>query len=452
MKVNLLEGKLRSTFFTLLASALGSTVISTIYSTVDMICVGQHSGPTATAALACINPLWAIMMAPGVLVGVGGSVMMSNRKAGGNLAEARGYYTLSIIAAAVMSALVMALLLIFPKPLLTFFGAEGTRLDYALTYMLPIAIISPSFTMSATLAAFMRNDGEAFTPTLATAVGGALNIVLDIFLVFTCNLGVLGAGIATAIGQTVAFLIMAAYFFRKKCTLRPTFIKHTGDKLLKIVSLGASACILELAFAVTATSYNKTILDLFSEEHLAVYGTASTVAIMFYCLYNAVGTALQPLVSANYGAGNKGRVVSTLKISVLTALVLGALFTLATELFPHVILKMYMDVTPEVMEIGPHIVRVYNMAIAATGISIVLTFFFQSVLRRGASVCISILRGVLLPLLFVFTFPVLFGHEALFYSMPAAELITCIIAIALFFLSGKEKIPPDIDERENQQA
>ncbi len=439
MKVNLLEGRVRTAFFTLLASALGSTVISTIYSSVDMICVGQHSGPAASAALACINPLWALMMAPGVLAGVGGSVMMSNRKAGGNLAEARGFYTLSVIIAAIMSSAVCATLLIFPRELLTFFGAEGDRLDYALTYMLPIAIISPTFTMSATLSAFMRNDGEAFTPTFATAIGGAINIVLDILLVFTFELGVLGAGLATGIGQTVAFLIMAAYFFRKKCTLKFTRIKHTANKLWKITTLGASAFILELAFAVTATAYNKTIIDLFSEEHLAVYGTASTVAVMFYCLYNAVGTALQPLASANFGAGMHERVKKTLGISLICAAALGIIFTLLAELIPGLILKMFMDVTDGVMEIGPPIFRTYNMAIGLTGISIILTFYFQSVLRRGSSVCISLSRGVIFPLLFVFLFPAAFGSDALFYSMPAAEAVTFIIALCLFLFGRKER-------------
>ncbi|MBQ7362825.1 MAG: hypothetical protein IJW48_00070 [Clostridia bacterium] len=439
MKVNLLGGKIHTAFLTLFASALGSTIISTIYSTVDMMCVGQHSGPTAAAALACVNPLWALMMAPGVLAGVGGSVMMSNRKAGGNLDEARGFYTLSVIIAAIMSALVCAILLIFPRELLTFFGGEGQRLDYAVTYMLPIAIISPTFTMSATLSAFMRNDGEAFTPTFATAIGGGLNIFLDVFLVFGCNLGVLGAGLATAIGQTVAFLIMAAYFFRKKCTLKFTKIKHLGNKLTKIFTLGASAFILELAFAITATAYNKMILNLFTEEHLAVFGTASTVAVMFYCLYNAVGTALQPLVSANYGAGAHERVNKTLKISLAASVALGVAFTLLTQLLPDVILKIYMDVTDGVMKIGPPIVRIYNMAIGFTGISIVLTFYFQSVLRRGASVCISLCRGVIFPLLFVFAFPAIFGADALFYSMPIAELMTFIIALLLLFFAKKRK-------------
>ena len=439
MKVNLLEGKLRRAFFTLFASALGSTVISTIYASVDIICVGQHSGPTATAAIASLNPLWSIMLAPGILVGVGGSVMMSNRKGNGNTKEADGFFTVSVILSLIFSAIVCSLLLIFPRELITFFGGEGNRLEMACTYMLPVAIVSPSFTLSATISAFMRNDGEVVTPTVATAVGGVINMILDVLLVFTFGLGVLGAGLATAIGQLVAFLIMASYFLRKKCTMRFISPKKLSDKLGKIFTLGASAAIIEIAYALTSLAYIRSTLRLFGENHLAVYSTASTVAIMLFCIFNAVGTALQPLASASFGAGRHGRVKDALKISLLTTLALGAVFTLAVELFPSLILRMFMDVNDEVMRVGPAIFRTYLMAIALTGVSILFTYYFQSVLRRGASVAVSLLRGIVFPLLFVFLFPAVFGDAALFYSMPAAELATFIIAILLFTLGRKEK-------------
>lgn len=439
MKVNLLEGKLRRAFFTLFASALGSTIIGTIYASVDIICVGQHSGPTGSAAIASLNPLWSLMLAPGFLVGVGGSIMMSNRKGNGNMKEAYGFFTVSMILSVLFSAMVCALLIIYPRELITFFGGEAERLDMACSYMLPVAIVSPSFTLSATISTFMRNDGEVATPTIATAVGGVINMILDVLLVFTFELGVLGAGLATATGQLVAFLIMLCYFFRKKCTLKLVKPKKLPDKLKKIFTLGASAAIIEIAYALTSTAYIKTVLDLYGENHLAVYGTASTVALLLFCIYNAVGTALQPLASANFGAGNTERVKGAFKISVVTTILLGVLFTLVTQLFPNLILRMFMDVNDEVMLIGPEILRVYVMAISLTGISILFTFYFQSVLKRAASVAISLLRGIILPLIFVFLFPAVFGTEALFYSMPAAECLTFIIAILLFIFGRKEK-------------
>ena len=287
MKLDLANDKIKKLFFVLFASALGSTVISTIYATVDLICIGHHSGPTATAAISFVNPLWGLMIAPGVLAGVGGSVMMSNRKASGNLESANAYFTVSTVISIIFSAIIFVAYNFFPYELLSFLGAEGATLEYGVTYMRPVSLISPTFTMSACLAAFMRNDGEAVTPTVATAIGGVVNMFLDVFLVFGLDLGLLGAGLATAIGQTVAFIIIASYFFRKKCTVRFIRPKKICGKLTRIVTLGASAFVLELAFAATITVYNKLITDKFGEAELAVFSTASTVMIMFICLFNA---------------------------------------------------------------------------------------------------------------------------------------------------------------------
>lgn len=431
MKLDLLNSKIKPAFFTLFISALGSTIITTIYSTVDMVCMGHHSGPVATASISYVNPFWAMMFAPGVLTGVGGSVMMANRKGAGNSKDANGYFSLSVALSVVFSIIISLMFLLFSRELLTFFGADGLALEYGVEYMRPIAVIAPTFTLSACLSAFIRNDGDAFTPTLATAIGGAVNMFLDVFLVFTLNLGVLGAGLATAIGQTVAFLLLLTYFIRKKCTLRLSLPSNIQEKLFRIITLGASAFILEVAFGTTVTVYNKIISANFSEEYLAVYGTASTVAIMFYCLFNAVGTALQPLVSTNFGAGNHKRISETMSLAIKLTVVLGVVFTLLCQLAPGAILKLYMDVNEEVMRVGPSIFRIYNLVIALTGISITSTYFFQSVLKRGYSMIISLARGIVFPILFAFILPITFGVEAVWWSIPVSELITFIISLFL---------------------
>ncbi len=437
MKIDLLNSKIKPTFFTLFASALGSTLITTVYSTVDMVCMGHHSGPVATASISYVNPFWAMMFAPGVLAGVGGSVMMANRKGAGNMKDANGYFSLSLALTALFSIVISLIFLLFSRPLLIFFGAEGLALEYGVEYMRPIAIIAPTFTLSACLSAFIRNDGDAFTPTLATAIGGVINMVLDVLLVFGFDLGVFGAGLATASGQTVAFLILLTYFIRKKCSLRLSLPTNISNKLIRIVTLGASAFILEIAFGITVTIYNKIISAEFSEEHLAVYGTASTVAIMFYCLYNAVGTALQPLASTNYGAGNRKRVSATLSLAIKLTVVLGILFTLVCQLMPGTILKIYMDVNDGVMAVGPSIFRIYNLVIALTGISITSTYFFQSVLKRSCSMLISLSRGLIFPILFAIILPLIFGKNAIWWSVPLSELITFMISVIFLIVERR---------------
>lgn len=439
MKVDLLNGKLNKTYFTMLFSAIASTIVTTVYSTVDMICVGHYAGPDGAASIACINPLWALMFAFGVLTGVGGAVMMSNRRGAGNEKAANEYFTVAVICCLIFSAALVAVYAIFLEPLLRLFGATGHVLELSVDYMRYMLFSVPTFTLCACFSTFARNDGEALIPTVATVVGGVLNIFLDVFLVFTCDMGVRGAGLATGIGQAVAFLIVLSYFFTKKCNLKLTKVEHIPSILSKIVTVGFAAFLIEITSGVTSAVHNILITEHLSNAHLAVYGTTATLIIMFVCLFNGIGTAMQPLIATAYGANNTERVRKTLRLAFLTAAVMSAVFFCACQLFPETILKIYMDVDASVLAVGPRIVRLYSISLLVVGFSMVCNYYFQSTLMRGACVLISMLRGLLLPILFVFTLPLIFGYDFIWLAVPAGEILTTLVALIIFIARFKSR-------------
>ncbi len=451
MKVNLLRDDVKKMFFILLFSAIGSSIVSTIYSTVDMICVGQYCKDIGTAALSCVNPIWPLMISVGYMAGVGGSVMMANRRGAGDNAAGNQYYTVSVAISVLWGVLVVCALSFFGDELLTFFGAKNPEiLAYAKEYLKSITFVAPTFTLCGCLAAFMRNDGEAVIPTVATVFGGVVNIVLDILLVFDfgAGLGMFGAGLATSIGQAVAFLIILSYFFTKKCHLRLAVPRRVPKKLYRIVTVGFSAFLLEVSFGATTTLCNNVISNHLTPTHLAVFGTASTVVVMFCCLLNGVGTALQPIAATNFGAASHTRVKKALTIAIVVAAIMGSGFFALTMLLPEFILKMYIDVSanPEILKIGPTILRIYGAALPVTGITIVATFYFQSVLKQKVSVALSLLRGLVLPMLLIEALPLVFGgnFEAIWWSMPLTEAITFITALlCLVFIRVLKKEDED---------
>ena len=174
MKVDLLNGKLNKTYFTMLFSAIASTIVTTIYSTVDMICIGHYAGPDGAASVACANPLWALMFAFGVLTGVGGSVMMNNRRGAGNEKAANEYFTVAVTACLILAALLFTTYLFFLEPLLVLFGGTGNVLKLSTEYMRAMLFAVPTFTLCACLATFARNDGEALIPTIATVAHNSI--------------------------------------------------------------------------------------------------------------------------------------------------------------------------------------------------------------------------------------------------------------------------------------
>jgi len=434
MKLDLYRTGIKNLFFIFLASSLGSTLVTTIYSTVDIICVGQYLGPVGSAAISCVNPFWPIMICIGLLLGIGGSVLMSNRRGAGRTEAGDAYFTISIIFSVVFSIIILLVFLFFKRPLLILFGAEGEVLDVALEYMTPIVFSAPTFTLCATISTFVRCDGEALLPTVGTIIGGAINILGDIFFVFDFGLGLgaLGAGLATSLGQIVAFSIIASYFFRKKCKLRFTKIRRFLGKTLNIAYLGFSAFIIEISSGIISVIFNNLIMKHLSANHLAVFGTASSVLIMINCFFLSVGSALQPIASANFGARELSRVKKTLQISIITSLTIGVIFSALTQLFPSFFLHVFMDTTPEIMRIGPKILRIYTAAVAFSGIAIVASYYMQSILRGALAVAISLTRGLILPALFAFSLT-LISPSAIWWAIPISESVTFLLSV-LFIL------------------
>lgn len=433
--MNFLQGKISKLYYTFLASALGSTLITTVYATVDSIAIGHYAGPTGAAAIACVNPLWPCMLSLSILFGMGGSVMMNNRRGAGNERQANEFFTTAALMTVISSVVIAILFNLFMEEILTFFGAKGAVLEASLNYAEPFRYGAPAFTLCAAAASFVRNDGEAILPTIATAVGGVINVFGDVFFVFDfgLGLGLFGAGLATILGQTVSCLIILSYFFTKKCKLRFVIPRRFFSLLLKISSVGASAAIIEIGFGSTTVAFNKIISENLTAAHLAVYGTASTVLIMFYCFYYAFGSALQPIVSANYGANNTERVNKTLKIALISVVIVSLVFFAVAELFPEMILNIYMDTDEEVLSIGPRIVRLYSLALLVASFAIVFCYYLQSVLRKGASTAVSLLRGVVLPIFFAFLIPLALGCDFIWLAVPLAELVAAVFGAACVF-------------------
>ena len=345
--MDLLKDKTGKLYFTFLFSALSSTILTTIYSTVDAICVGQYLGPIGSAAITCLGPFWTIMLAPGILLGIGGAVMMNNRRGANNEDSARKYFTISLLLAILCAITVFLVMFLFVEELLVLFGATDDTIELAMLYMKSLRFAAPTFTLCACIATFIRNDGEAFLPTLATIIGGVINMICDVLFVFDfgLGLGIFGAGLATSLGQIISFLIILCYFLTKKCKLKLAKIDKFGTRLGRIATIGLPVFLLEVSNGISAICFNNIIVKNLGTTHLAIYGTVSLVAIMLQSMYNTIGAALQPIASAAYGSKSIERIRSVFKIALIVAFSFGILFTLFTQIFPLTLLKMFMDVT-----------------------------------------------------------------------------------------------------------
>jgi putative MATE family efflux protein len=403
-----------------------------------MVVSGQYEGPVATAALSVISPMWSLFMSIGLLFGVGGAILTSVLRSEDNESQANEFFTVSLFFSIIISIVITAFLFLFKEDFLGLCGADAEILPYALRYTKWLIIAIPSFIVGTVLSAFIRNDGVPFLPMVAVISGGVFNIFGDIFFVFTCDMGIEGAGLATMLGQVIAFVILCTNFFSKGCKLRILKSKFILRKLVQIISMGFSPFIVDVSFGLLIFFFNNQIMRYFNSTYLAVFGAITSVTALIQSLFYGIGQAIQPIVSSNFGAKNLVRVRSILRYSFITAVAMGAAFFSFIVCFPDIMLRIYMHITNEILTIGPGIVRTYSFAHLLMGMNIVASYYLQSLKQSNNALLISLLRGFVISLALVFLLPAIAGFNAIWLTMPLTELLTLLFVLKMLQKQGKQ--------------
>ena len=430
--MDLLNGKVGSLYFKYLSAAFGSALISSIYGIVDMAMVGQYQGPDGTAAMAVVAPIWNIIYSLGLLMGIGGSVIFSTKRGSGinSDGEDNQYFSAAVVGSVILAALAWVGLILFERPLLMFFGADETLLVLAQRYMNPVKAVFPLFLFNQMLAAFLRNDGAPALATLGVLSGGIFNVFGDYFFVFPCDMGVYGAGLATAIGSAVSFLVMLTHFASKKNTLRFVRPKHLANKLWKITVTGFSSFFIDVAMGILTVLFNRQIMQYLGSNALAIYGPIINVSTFVQCCAYSVGQASQPIISTNFGAGKADRIRETLRYALWTVAFFGVFWTALSVACPNLYIRIFMSPTETILSMAPAIIRAYAISFLLLPFNIFSTYYFQAILQPRAAFVVSVARGLVISGALILTLPLVAGPDSLWFAMPVTELVTAVYAAA----------------------
>lgn len=435
-----LTAKIRPLYFRYLYAAFGSTIIVSIYGIVDAVMVGQYHGPDGAAALAVISPIWNIIYGLGLLVGIGGSVLFGTLRGEGNVKRSNAYFTTSLLGMALLATLVWLLVIFWDAPMLRLFGAEETLLPLARRYVLPVKFAVPSFMFSQLLAAFLRNDGNPGLATKAVLFGGVFNIFGDYFFIFTLDMGILGAGLATSVGSLLSVVLMCTHFRSRKNTLRLVKPSQFLSMFRSICVTGFSSFFVDIAMGILAMMINRQILAYLDTNALSVYGILINVGTFVTCCAYSVGQAAQPIISANFGARQGGRIRALLKYALGTAAFFGLLWTALSVLFPNLFVRLFMAPTPEILAVAPGIIRSYALGFLLLPFNVFSTYYFQALLQPTTSFIVSVARGAVVSGVFIYLLPAVAGANALWLAVPLAELLVAVY-VAVMMARQTRRLP-----------
>lgn len=429
--MDLLKDDVRKLYRGYLFPALSGAVVTSVYSLVDAVAVGQSEGPLGAAAMAVINPFWGFIMFIGMIFGLGGSIMMSNLRGQGEERKANNYFTVSAGMLCAAIAVIWVLLALNMSAVFYFLGASDTTIDKVLEYGNIMIAGFPFFFISPYMACFVRNDNDPKRAMAAVIAGGVFNIFGDWFFVFPLGLGMFGAALATLMGTVIQSFVLISHLFAKNNRLRFGKPVKVMDCAKRILSLGIGASLVDLANAVLFTLMNNQINRYSTDNAMSVFGVMVNVDTLFQSLFAGVGQAIQPIIATNSGAGQKKRCISVRNLGILTAVAMGILFTVICLVFPSQIISLFMDATPGVLAIAPGIMRIFFIILLFMGTNIVSIYYMQSVLQSGKALIISLGRGLIVSGFLACILPLLIGETGLWLALPIAEGIIFAVSVIL---------------------
>jgi putative MATE family efflux protein len=405
---------------------------ASLYNITDSVFIGQGVGALAISGLAITFPLMNLAAAFGSLVGAGAAALMSLRLGQKDYSTANNIlgnvFSLNLIFGITYTVII----LLFLDPILYFFGASSDTIPYAHDYMIIITLGNVITHMYLGLNALLRSTGNPQKSMYATIFSVIINIVLTPLFIYVLNWGIKGAAFATVIAQTSMLIWQIKLFSNKKnlVHLQKGIYKLKRKIVVDSLSIGMAPFLMNAATSIIVIIINQSLIKHGGDLAVGAYGIINRVSALFLMIVMGLNQGMQPIAGYNFGAKQYIRVNQVLKLTIILATGIMAVGFLMSEIFPHTIAAVFTN-DKELIAIAVPGLRIVLFLFPIVGFQMVTSNFFQSIGMPGKAIFMSLARQVLFLLPCLLIFPSFFGIKGVWYSMPAADLLSSIVAAYL---------------------
>lgn len=421
---------------------VAAQIINMLYNIVDRIYIGHIPGEGALAltGVGVCMPIIMIVSAFASLVGYGGSPRASIAMGKGENGEAEKILGNCFTLQVAVSVVLTAVLLLWNREFLMAFGASENTIGYATAYMNIYAIGTIFVQITLGMNAFITAQGFAKTGMLSVLIGAVCNIVLDPVFIFLFGMGVRGAALATILSQAVSCTWVLAFLFGRKTFLkiRRKNLRLTGTVILPCVALGLATFIMQASESVISVCFNASLLKYGGD--IAVGAMTILTSVMQFAMLplQGLGQGAQPIISYNYGAGNKDRVKRAyfllLKCSMAYAMVLWLGVMAAPQVFAGIFTS-----DEQLVAFSQTALRIYMSALFLFGIQMACQMTFNSLGNAKEAIVVAVVRKFVLLIPLIYLMPAIFDADnqmktrAIYMAEPIADTLAVTFTAVLFF-------------------
>lgn len=415
-------------------SIMGMIAIS-CYILADTFFVAQGLGTNGLAALNLAIPTYDFIHGTGLMLGMGGATRFSILKSQNNQKGADTIFTNTVYLGIFFSIIFMLGGLFFSGSLARLLGANQNTFEMTNTYLRVMMLFSPAFIFNDIILCFVRNDGNPRLSMIATVCGSLFNVVFDYIFIFPCNMGMLGAVLATGFSPVVGLTIMSPHWLGKKRGFHFRKLVPDADSIRTNISLGFPSLLSQISAAIVMIIFNMLILGLEGNTGVAAYGVIANISLVVLSFYTGIAQGIQPLVSHSYGRKKTDGIRQFLRYAMISMVILSAVMYLILFVFADPIASAFnSEHNAKLQEIAITGLKLYFTSLVFAGFNIILSMYFTSVEKALPAQIISLLRGLILIIPIAFLFANLWDMTGVWMSFPATELVTALVGAVLYFI------------------
>mgnify|MGYP004498701257 FL=1 len=422
-------------------------LINVLYNVVDRIYIGhmQGDGNLALTGVGVTLPIITLIAAFSAFAGAGGAPLAAielgkkdERKASlimGNSAWLLVFFSIVLTIG----------FLIFKIPILHAFGASSKTIAYANEYI-TIYLLGTIFVQLALgLNAFISGQGAAKAAMLSVLIGAVINIVLDPIFIFALHLGVRGAALATVISQFVSAVWVVSFLKSKKSVLYLKLVRPDKSLILKIAALGIAPFVMQSTESLVTITFNTGLQRYGGDLYVGSMSILMSIMQLIVIPVNGITQGVQPIVSYNYGAGNRLRVKETV-IRLVSVCLMGTLILAGVAIFcPDIYASMFTN-DAELVALTCRIMPVFFLGIAIFGIQAACQSTFLALGQAKVSLFIAMLRKIILLIPLALILPKFLGVKGIYIAEPVSDVVSvivtsvlCVITLKRIFIEMEDK-------------
>ena len=422
--------------------AIIAMTASSLYNMVDAIFIGHGVGPYAISGLALTFPFMNLAAAFGTLVGVGASTMASMLLGQKNYDIARKVLGNVVVLNFIIGLLFTIVALVFLNPILYFFGASENTISYAREYMEIILAGNVITHIYFGLNSLLRSAGHPKKAMAATIMTVLLNAVLDPLFIFTFDMGIRGAAVATILAQIVALILVVVWFCDKRELIHfERGIFRLEKRIVKdSIVIGLAPFLMNFVACFVVILINMRLKTYGGDLAIGAYGIVNRISFVFIMIVSGLTQGMQPIAGYNYGARQMSRVYEVLKKTLLYATVVLTAGFLIGELCPGLVVAIFTD-DPELMEKSIKGMRLVVGMFPLVSLSMVIGNFFQSIGQPKQAIFLSLSRQVVFLIPSLWILPMFFDIAGVWVSFMVSDFLASAVAIILLLNFIKKNRP-----------